>query len=433
MKSSLTRELERAARGARIGAAAAQVYLRTRLPRWIDRARGRDPRLRDLSAVHQRSADQILATATRLRGLLLKVCQVIGTRSDVFPPEYVRTLSRAQDEVPPRGFDEIREVVEQDLGQPLGAVFAEFAREPIAAASLAQVHRARLAGGREVAVKVQYPDIEHIVSVDLTSMRRIASVYRRLDPQPLDFLPLLDELQRHLRMELDFRREVESADRVRKLFEGDASVVVPRMHYEWCTGRVITMELVGGVKVNDVAGLRAAGISPADVSQGLLRIYTRMILEHGFFHADPHPGNLFVQPGPRFALVDFGLAKELPAGFAAGLFDLLFSMLTFDEPAMVRAFDELGFATKSGDPQTYVEIARRMVDRSRRGAFLGEFSEEMADELFEAIRANPIVRVPPDFVLVARAFALLSGIAHTLGHRANVLEAIGRGPARTRA
>jgi ubiquinone biosynthesis protein len=427
VKTALAKEAERVARGAQIGATAAQVYLRTKLPRWIDRARGRDPKARDLSAVHQRNADQIFETATRLRGLLIKMCQVIGTRSDVFPPQYVRTLSKAQDAIPPRAFDEIRRVVEADFGKPLDAVFAEFAREPVAAASLAQVHRARLLDGREVAVKVQYPDIEHIVSVDLTSMRRIAAIYQRFDPQPLEFLPLLDELQRHLRMELDFRREVESADRVRKLFEGDDAVVIPRMHYDWCTRRVITMEFVGGVKVTDVAGLRAAGIAPGDVNQGLMRIYTRMILAYGFFHADPHPGNIFIQPGPRFVLLDFGLSKELPKGFGLGLFELMFSMMTFNESAMIRAFDELGFATKTGDKQTYLEITRRMIERSENRMFEGEFTEEMTDELFEAIRDNPIVRVPTDFVLVARAFSLLSGIAHTLGHRANVLEAMAPG------
>jgi ubiquinone biosynthesis protein len=430
--NAVATELSRVARGAQIGATAAEVWLRYKLPRWYDRALRRDPKRRDMSGVHQRNADQIFATATRLRGLLIKMCQVIGTRSDVFPPQYVKTLSKAQDAVPPRAFPEIRAVVEEDFGKPLGAVFSEFAPEPVAAASLAQVHRARLQDGREVAVKVQYPDIDRIVSVDLTSMRRIARIYERFDPQPLEFLPLLDELQKHLRLELDFRREVESADRVRKLFVGDRSVIIPEIVYEWSTRRVITMQFVGGVKVTDVAGLRAAAIDPAEVVQGLMRIYTRMILAYGFFHADPHPGNIFIQPGPRFVLLDFGLAKELPKGFGLGLFELMFSMMTFNESAMIRAFEELGFATKTGDKQTYLEITRRMIERSENQMFEGEFTEEMTDELFEAIRENPIVKVPTDFVLVARAFSLLSGIAHTLGHRANVLEAMSPGAASLR-
>jgi len=163
------------------------------------------------------------------------------------------------------------------------------------------------------------------------------------------------------------------------------------------------------------------------VVNGLIGIYNQMILAHGFFQADPHPGNISVQPGPRFVIMDFGLAKELPKNFGLGIFELMFSMMTFNEAAMIRAFHELGFRTKTGDESTYVEIAARMIGASEDGSFRGEFTEEMTDELFEAIRENPIVEVPIDFVLVSRAFSLLSGIAHTLGHRANVLDTMAPG------
>jgi predicted unusual protein kinase regulating ubiquinone biosynthesis (AarF/ABC1/UbiB family) len=336
----------------------------------------------------------------------------------------VRTLSKAQDRVPPRPFEQIRAVVEQDFGKPLDAIFSDFAPEPVAAASLAQVHRARLAGGEPVAVKVQYPDIDHIVRTDLAAGRRILAIYERLDPQPLELRPLFDEMQKHLALELDFRREVESADRVRRLFADDERVIIPRVHHRLSTRRVITMEFVDGIKVTDVEALRRSGIDPRKVVQGLMNLYNRMILAYGFFQADPHPGNIFIQPGPRFVILDYGLSKQLPEGFGLGLFELMFSMMTFNEAAMVRAFNELGFETKTGSGETYIQIARRMIDRSETGSFQGEFTEEMTDELFEAIRENPIVRVPSDFVLVARAFSLLSGIAHTLGHRANVLDSM---------
>ena len=417
--------IERGNRASRISWVSALVYLRYKLPATLDRLLSRSGR--DLTDVHQRNADQIFETATRLKGLLIKMCQVIGTRSDVFPPPYVRTLSKAQDRLPPRGFDEMRPVVEEDLGKPIGAVFAEFEPKPVAAASLAQVHRARLLDGREVAVKVQYPDIAHIVRTDLASVHRVAWVYQKLDRQPLELLPLLDELSRHLALELDFEREVQSAERIRGFFEKDPHVRIPRFHKALCTRRVITMEFLDGVKVTDTEGLRRAGVDPAEVIQGLMTIYTRMIMAYGFFQADPHPGNIFIRPGPEFVLLDFGLAKELPKGFGLGLFELMFSMMTFNESAMVRAFEELGFQTKTGDASTYLEISRRMIERSDTGAFEGEFTEEMTNELFEAIRENPIVSVPADFVLVARAFSLLSGIAHTLGHRANVLNAMAPG------
>ena len=418
-------ELERGWRATRIAWTATCVWLREKLPQWWDRALGRDPDARDYSAIHLRNAEQIFRTATTLRGLLLKVCQVVGTRSDVFPPEYVRTLARAQDRVPPRPFAVIREVVERELAKPLDAVFASFDTEPLASASLAQVHRARLVDGREVAVKVQYPDIEHIVRTDLASLRRICIVYERFDPQPLALLPLLDELQKHLALELDFRREVENAERVRALFRKNPDVVVPEIDFAHSTARVITMELVAGIKANDRAGLVAAGIELDEVVQGLTSLWNQMIMGLGFFHADPHPGNVLIQPGPRFVILDFGLAKQLPKGFGLGLFELMFSMMTENEAAMVRAFQELGFRTRTGDPETYRRIARRMIESSVRGNTRGELSEEMTDELFESIRKDPIVSVPSDFVLVARVFALLSGIAHTLGGRPNTLDSLG--------
>lgn len=416
---------DRALRGAQIGWVAACVYLRVKLPRWWDWAVGNDPKARDMTPVHRENAEQILAAATRLQGLLVKMCQVVGTRSDVFPPVYVRTLARAQDRLPPRDLAVVRRVVEEDFGRPLESVFTAFSSRAVAAASLAQVHRARLADGREVAVKVRYPDIDDIVETDLVASRAVCQVYERLDPQPLALLPLLEELQKYLRLELDFAREVESAERVRAMFARDPRVVVPAMVREHCTRRVITMEFVEGIRVNDKEALLAAGIDPREVVNGLASIYNRMILAHGFFQADPHPGNILVQPGPRFVLLDFGLAKELPKNFGLGLFELMFSMMTFNEAAMIRAFRELGFRTKTGDEDTYLDIARRMIGASDDGAFRGEFTEEMTDELYDALRDNPIVEVPTDFVLVSRALSLLSGIAHTLGHRANVLDTLG--------
>lgn len=423
------RELERGVRATRIGYTALCVWLRVQIPTRWDRALRRDPKARDWSRIHQRNADQIFRTATRLRGLLIKVCQVAGTRSDVFPPQYVKTLQQAQDRVPPRPFEVVRRVVESELEKPLDAVFASFESEPIASASLAQVHRARLRNGREVAVKVQYPDIEQIVRTDLSSLRRICRIYERFDPQPLKLLPLLDELQEHLALELDFRRETANAERIRALFANNPRVVIPEIDYAHSSRRVITMELVSGIKVNDKDAIIAAGIDPREVIQTLTSLWNQMIMAFGFFHADPHPGNVFVQPGPRFVILDFGLAKQLPRGFGLGLFELMFSMMTQNESAMVRAFQELGFRTKTGDPETYLLIARRMLGASEDGTFRGEFTEEMTDELMETIRTNPIVEVPSDFVLVARVFALLSGIAHTLGGRANVLDSLGGGNA----
>jgi len=411
-------------RTARAASTAASVWGMYKLPSYARRA-FRRPEPSDLSRTHERAARAILDMALELRGVNIKMCQAMSTRSDVFPPEFVRILKQCHDAVPSRPFEVVRAVVERELHRPLSEVFVEFDERPLASASLAQVHRARLRDGRVAAVKVQYPDIEELVAVDLTNMRRICRVYERLEPQPMELLPLLDELNEHLGFELDFLREVQNADRIRKLFEGDATVAVPEAFPEWCTRRVITMELVDGFKVTDLEALRRSGLGAGEVMQSLMSVYVRMIMAAGFFQADPHPGNIFVRPNGQIVLMDFGLCKELPDGFGMGLFELMFSMMTMNEAAMIRAFLELGFETKTGDTTTFIHLAKRMMKRTSSGKFEGELTEEMTDELFEAVRENPVVKIPAHFVLVGRAFSLLSGIAHSLGHRANLLAAMG--------
>jgi predicted unusual protein kinase regulating ubiquinone biosynthesis (AarF/ABC1/UbiB family) len=383
----------------RAGSTAAAVY---------GMYKGRRVTRTDRAVVDARAAKLILDMALELRGVNIKLCQVIATRSDVFPPAFVQILKRCHDAVPPRTFDVVRAVVEHELGAPIDRVYAEFSESPIAAASLAQVHRARLRDGTPVAVKVQYPDIERLVSIDLQNCKRFCAIYERLDPQPLALLPLLEELATYLSLELDFAREVENAERIRSIFADDESVHVPRMIREHSTRRLITMELVDGIKVTDRDALVAAGVSPREVVQQLMRVYVRMIMAAGFFQADPHPGNVLVRRDGTLVLLDFGLCKQLPEGFGLGLFELMFSMMTMNEAAMIRAFEELGFRTKTGDTTTFIGLARRMVARSKSGKFEGEFTEEMTDELFDAIRENPIVEVPSDFVLVGRALSLPS-------------------------
>jgi predicted unusual protein kinase regulating ubiquinone biosynthesis (AarF/ABC1/UbiB family) len=421
----------RVGRTARVGWTAARIWSLYKLPSWGRRLRGVRFDSEQLAPTHERAARLVLALALDLRGVMIKLCQAVATRSDMFPKEFVEQLKQCHDAVPPKPFEVVRDVVEGELGKPLDALFSDFERTPMASASLAQVHRARLQDGRAVAVKVQYPDIEDIIRTDLANMRRLCRVYEFFDPQPLPLLPLLSELTRHLAMELDFVREADCAERVRELFADDPHVKIPAIHREWSTAKVLVMELVGGIKITEKSELERAGLDPADVLQDLMHIYVRMILAAGFFQADPHPGNLFVTPEGQIVVLDFGLSKELPEGFGLGLFELMFSLMTFNESAMVRAFTELGFRSKTGDTSTFVLIARRMVSRSDTGAFEGEFTEEMTDELFEAIRDDPVAEVPSDFVLVARVFSLLSGIAHSLGSRANVLQAMsGGGPPR---
>ncbi len=411
-------------RSLRIAYSGLYIYLTYKVPEWGRRLLRLGPP-DDLTKTHERAAREILACTLSLRGVIIKVSQVIATRSDIFPPPYIEILKQCHDAVPTVSFDVIRSAVERELGQPLDAVFAEFAPIPIASASLAQVHEARLHDGQRVAVKVQYPDIEKVVYTDLANVRRACRVYEYFDPQPIELLPLLEEVTKHLALELDFRREADCADRVREIFRREGGVVVPEIHREISTERVLVMEFVDGIKVTDVDAMKSAGLEPTEVMADLMAIFVQMVFAAGFFHADPHPGNLFVRPNRDIVLIDFGLSKELPEGFGLGMFELLFSLMTLNESAMVRAFTELGFETKSGETDSFATLARRMMRRSEANQFDGELTEEMTGGLFDEIRENPIVTVPSDFVLVGRVFSLLSGISHTLGARANVLSSLG--------
>jgi predicted unusual protein kinase regulating ubiquinone biosynthesis (AarF/ABC1/UbiB family) len=411
-----------------VGWTATAVWSIYKIPEYARKWTGR-PKLteKQLGPTHARVAERILRLALSMQGVMIKLCQGVATRSDMFPPQFIDVLKLCHDAVPARSWSVVKQVVEGELGKPIDAVFAEFEQQPVASASLAQVHRARLHDGRVVAVKVQYPDIEDVMRTDLANMRRVCRIYEFFDPQPMELLPLLTELTTHLGYELDFEREADSGERVRELFADDDHVKVPEVIREWSTRRVLVMEFVSGIKITEKDQLEAAGLDPSEVLQDLMSIYVRMILAAGFFQADPHPGNLFVTPQGEVVVLDFGLAKELPEGFGMGLFELMFSLMTFNETAMIRAFQELGFGSKTGETDTFLLIARRMISRSDTGAFEGEFTEEMTGELFDAIREDPIVQVPSDFVLVARVFSLLSGIAHSLGSRANVLQAMSGG------
>jgi len=415
-------------RSLRIAYTGLYLYTIYKVPGWWRRLLGRpEPPEEWWDRVHTRAAYAILGCALSLRGVIIKVCQVVATRADMFPPPYIEILKGCHDAVPAKDFETIREAVERELGKPLHELFEDFEETPLASASLAQVHRARLKDGRDVAVKVQYPDIEQIVRTDLANVRRACRIYEYFDPQPIELLPLLRELTDHLELELDFFREADSADKVRAIFAREGGVVVPEMYREFSSRRVLVMELVDGIKITDVDAIEAAGLEPARVMDDLMQIFVKMIFAAGFFQADPHPGNLFVRPNRDIVVLDYGLSKELPEGFGLGLFELIFSLMTLNQAAMVRAFRELGFETKTGDDDTFQVLAKRMMRNSEANQFEGEFTEEMTGGLFDAIRENPVVDVPSDFVLVGRVFSLLSGIAHTLGHRANVLTAMGAG------
>ena len=402
----------------------ARIYGGYKFIQWSGRLVSRTGQAERYRRHHRRSAELIYRTALRLQGWLVKACQFIGTRADILPQEYIEVLSRLHDRVPPRPFAVIRKHIEAELKQPLEKVFSSFTPEPIAAASLAQVHEATLHDGRRVAVKVQYPDIAALVDLDLRSVGFFVEWLARLEPR-YDFRFILNELRRYIPLELDFVHEGHNAEAVARNFaaRGD-DALVPRIYWEYTTPCLLVMEFMEGIKVTEVEALRRAGIDPRAVAQKLTEAYLRQILLDGLFHADPHPGNLLVQPGPRLVFLDFGLTKDLPPEFPAEMARLTTAIVRQDAAEIVASFRRLGFVTKNGGSESLLVLGEALLGHSvkENKAYADpEMVERFNGEVSQAMRKDPIVAAPSDLVLVGRVMGLLSGVGKQLGSEVNLV------------
>jgi predicted unusual protein kinase regulating ubiquinone biosynthesis (AarF/ABC1/UbiB family) len=428
---------ERVHRARRIGLTFGRVYLGIKTNQLIARSLSPPDMSERWRRFNVESAQSIYRTAIELRGLILKGCQFLGSRADVLPPEYVRVLSKLQDRVPPKGFPVVRRSVERELGRPLEALFAEFAETPLASASLAQVHEARLHGGERVAVKVQYPEIADLVRSDLANLRTLFRAVGLLE-RDVDLMPLVDELGIEVPRELDFVNEGRNAERMARLLAHREDVVVPRIHWELTTRRVLVMEFAEGLRISDVEALQARGVDLQALLRTLVECYCEQVLVQGFFHADPHPGNLFVQVEPsaasgaparhRLVMLDFGLSKDLPAGFREGAIAFAGALLLGRAEAMAEALVALGFETRTGSTHSLRELSRILLEaasRARHQASLDPaLAQEVGEELSRLVRRDPIVRMPTHVVLLGRTLGLLSGLGSTLGARLDLLTTV---------
>jgi predicted unusual protein kinase regulating ubiquinone biosynthesis (AarF/ABC1/UbiB family) len=430
MPSASVSASERIYRARRIGVTFARIYLGIRTQRFIARRLRPSDMAERWARFNRASAQSIYDTAIELRGLILKGCQFIGSRADVLPPEYVEILSRLQDQVPPKPFPVVRQIVEAELGGDLAEIFESFDQRPIASASLAQVHAARLRSGERVAVKVQYPEIEALVRTDLSSLRTLFRAVGLLE-RDFDLLPLIDELGQYVPLELDFENEGRNAETVAGHFAHRDDVLIPEIFWSHTSRRVLVMEFMHGVKITDLSALRRAEIDPQRVAQLLVETFCEQILVRGVFHADPHPGNLLVQhspTGPRLVLLDFGLVKDLPAGFRQGIAAFAVSLLRGDADAMAAALLDLGFETRDGSPDSLATIARFLLDAAIKvqdRSFLDrDLAGRIGQSLTDEIRSNPIVRAPSHVVLLGRVLGLLSGVNRSLETKLDLVQTI---------
>ena len=400
-------------------------------------ARSRPARMR-------RFARRFRVLAVALGGLMIKLGQYLSSRLDVLPPEITKELEGLQDEVPAVEFSAIRNLAEQELGVSLERVFASFDEQPVAAASLGQAHRAQLsdtdadaAGFRDVVVKVQRPGIADIVDIDLAALRRVAQWLSRvrLVNRRVDAPALIDEFAVTSLEEIDYLHEGAASERFAALFESDPRVRVPRVAWERTTRRVLTLEDVSAIKITDHAGMRAAGIEPADVAPVFAEVMFDQLFRHGYFHADPHPGNLFVTPlsgdGPPWALtvVDFGMMGSVTPALKSALRKLVIAAALRDGKAMVSAMSEAGVLlpnAESGELERVISHAfarfggmgfaeLRQVDPREFREFAAEFSDIMLSLPFQ---------LPANYLLVMRTTSLTSGVCSGLDPRFNLWDSV---------
>lgn len=415
-----------------VGSLAAAVYGGYKLITLREQKLGLDPGSAEEKRHrhHSWSAERYYSVAVSRQGLLIKLGQLIGSRPDLIPEEYIEVLSRLQDAVPPRPFPVIKRRIERALGRPLADIFAAFDETPIASASLAQVHKAQLKDGRTVAVKVQYPGIQDIVANDLRNVRLLLRILARFE-RNLDFAPIIEEISQNVPLELDFINEGHNAEIIAGNFAGREDVIVPRIYWEYTSRRVLVMEFMEGVKIADVPAIERLGVDKQAVSQLVTNAYCEQLFLHGMFHADPHPGNLLVQRGtdgaPVLVMLDFGLCRKYDDTFRLNYARMTNAMLRGDIVAMIDAFKQMGVKVKNpGDPTTYIELGRSFMETARPGTAYADpgLVAEANDRMAKVVRANPVVDIPRELLLIMRTTGLLSGLAKHHDSRVDVINTL---------
>ena len=400
------RRLRRSFRVARTGG---RIYLGYKRTQRSVRRLPPDAAAAEWDREHTRAAERLYRLAVDLKGLYIKSGQFIGTRSDVVPAPYARSLSRLQDSVPPRPVAEVRATVEREFGKPLEQLFATFDETPLAAASLAQVHRATLADGREVAVKVQYPEVAGLVGLDIRNLRTMVGIVARREPN-FDYRAIVNEIGSQIPLELDFVREAEMTRRVRVNLAALPEITVPKVVDSLVSGRVLVTEYIHGARLLDSERLAAMDIDRARLAQTIAGAYGHQILVDGLFQADPHPGNILVLEGGGVALLDFGLTKELSPEVRLGFARLVIAASERDPAGILSAFAELGVKTKSDDPASILGLTQVFFDTRAAGQ-----GPTGVGASVQATRRNPVEAIPGDLVLLGRVVGLLRGVCATLG------------------
>ncbi|HEY2407988.1 MAG TPA: AarF/UbiB family protein [Polyangiaceae bacterium] len=394
----------------------------------ISRVLGAKRRAARLERTHVRNARRLSNGFARLRGVFIKMGQVLSVMGTFLPAAYVEALESLQDRVPPRPFSEIEERLEEAFGADALRLFGDFERKPLAAASLAQVHNAHTRDGRPIAVKVLYPGIELLMRRDLAVLRSLLPVLRRLVPVGR-VERILDELGAMLARETDYRHERRNIERMRAIFAGRDDVVVPQVIAELTAAGVLSMSFEDGIKITDFDAQRAHGIEPTAIANLIVDCYVTMLFEHRVFHADPHPGNFLVRPGPKLVILDYGAVEEVTPALSNGMKMVVLGGVTRNDDQILAGLESMGFVAPDGDRELLKRVGREYL-KALAGIKITDFSKLDRDAVeklsgFQQTRGKlraimRSVEYPEGYFYVERTLALLFGLVGQLAPKAGL-------------
>lgn len=387
---------------------------------------------------HVLNARRIQRAIIKLQGLFIKVGQTFSILTNFLPPEFRAELEGLQDSVPPRPYGAIVARFREDFGKEPREIFTDFDETPLAAASISQVHLATLADGRQVAVKIQYPDIDDMVESDLRTFRRILQIVSMfVQTQGLDVV--YREVAIMLRAELDFKAEARHIGRIAKDFEGVEGIAFPEVHPDFSTAHILTTGFVDAVKVTDMAGLEAAGHDNKLLARRLVDVYCQQIFVHGFYHADPHPGNVLVSSDGTLTLLDFGAVSTVSEGMRRGIAHFLQAVMNQDTERIAQALKEMGFISRHHDEEVFERVVAYFHEKFQESITLESFNlqdikvdPEMGLEHLLALRQmdigigelSSVFQIPSEWILLERTILLLTGMCTHLDAEVRPMELV---------
>lgn len=355
----------------------------------------------------------------------IKLGQVISTRPDLVGDEVSQEFTKLQDNTPPFEYEIVKSRIEEELGAPIGEVFSSFDEKPLAAASVGQVHRALLKDGSAVAVKVQRPDLETLVKQDITIMRYLANLIDKRIPkwQYYNLPGIVDEFERSILKEINYGQEARNAKRFKTIFKGDKSIYVPEIYDEYCTSHVLTMEFIEGVKVRDIMENPELGekFKRKTIARRGAESYFKQVLIHGFFHADPHPGNIYVLKNNVVCFLDFGMMGHIDDEFREELAELFIFIINYDIKGIISQLIYMGIVSENADLKSLKYDIMDLMDRYY-DADLKELGKIIKDLGTSKIMEKYQIKLPRDFVLLGRVITMVEDMGQKLDPEFNGVE-----------